>query len=179
MVLTMTGPDETANLVGEITRAYREHADDEARITAVPGQVLGSDIEGQADELADDAARLAALLASFTNEPRRSMDVIAVFRRLSETAASMEAAAAELCRQEWFDLNGEDPEASAAWSGALEGCGPLRAPSSGSLTAGSDRWRSRSPTGSSGPRPHPGPPWRPGHPNHQRKDRTDGLDRSG
>jgi hypothetical protein len=34
----------------------------------------------------------------------------------------MESAAAELRRQEWFDLNdGADPEASAAWSGALEG----------------------------------------------------------
>ena len=50
------------------------------------------------------------------------MDAIAVFRRLSETAASMESAAAELRRQEWFDLDDEaDREASAAWSGALKG----------------------------------------------------------
>jgi len=47
--------------------------------------------------------------------------VIAVFSRLSETAASVESAATELRRQEWFDLDGEaDPEAAATWSGALE-----------------------------------------------------------
>jgi hypothetical protein len=47
----------------------------------------------------------------------------------------MGSAAAELQRQEWFDLDGEaDPEASAAWSDALEGCGPLRAPSNGVAT---------------------------------------------
>ncbi len=68
------------------------------------------------------AAQLGELLAAFTQEPRRSMDVIAVFRRLSETAASVESAATELRRQEWFDLDSEaDPEAAAAWSGALEG----------------------------------------------------------
>jgi hypothetical protein len=40
----------------------------------------------------------------------------------------MAAAAAELRRQEWFDLDAEaDTEASAAWTGALEG---LRAASS-------------------------------------------------
>jgi hypothetical protein len=34
----------------------------------------------------------------------------------------VESAAAELRRQEWFDLDDEaDPEAAAAWSGALEG----------------------------------------------------------
>jgi hypothetical protein len=117
-------PDETANLVAAITQAYRDRADGEAEpgITAVPGRVTGGDIEGQADALADDASRLAALLTAFTQEPRRSMDVIAVFRRLSETAASMESVAVELRRQEWFDLDdSEDPEASAAWSGALEG----------------------------------------------------------
>ena len=114
----MTDPDETANLVDQITGAYREHAAREA----VPGRVLGGDVEGQADALADAAARLAELLAAFGREPRRSLDAIAVFRRLSETAASVESAAAELRRQEWFDLDGEaDPEAAAAWSGALEG----------------------------------------------------------
>ena len=72
--------------------------------------------------MAAAAAQLSELLAAFTQEPRRSMDVIAVFRRLSETAASVESAAAELRRQDWFDLDGEaDPEAAAAWSGALEG----------------------------------------------------------
>ena len=49
-------------------------------VTRVPGQVRGQDIEDQADELADAAARLAELLTAFTQEPRRSMDVIAVFR---------------------------------------------------------------------------------------------------
>lgn len=79
-------------------------------------------MEDQADALAAAAARLGELLAAFTQEPRRSMDVIAVFRRLSETAASVESAAAALRRQEWFDLDADaDPEAAAAWSGALEG----------------------------------------------------------
>jgi len=118
----MTDPAETANLVGEITRAYREHAADEAKIAAVPGQVFGSDLEGQADALADDAARLAGLLAAFGQEPRRSLDAIAVFRGLSRAAESMADAAAELRRQEWFDLDDEaDPEAVAAWEGALDG----------------------------------------------------------
>jgi hypothetical protein len=118
----MTDPAETANLVGEITRAYREHAADEAKIAAVPGQVLGSDLEGQADALADNAARLAGLLAAFGQEPRRSLDAIAVFRGLSRAAESMADAAAELRRQEWFDLDDEaDPEAVAAWEGALDG----------------------------------------------------------
>ena len=68
------------------------------------------------------AARLGELLAAFTREPRRSVDVIAVFRRLGETAASVGSAAAGLRRQEWFDLGGEaDPAAASAWSGALEG----------------------------------------------------------
>ena len=115
----MTEPDETARLVDQITGAYREHA---AGATAVPGRVLGSDVEGQADALADDAARLAELLAAFGQEPRRSLDAIAVFRGLSRAAGSMAAAAAEMRRQEWFDLDDEaDREASAAWTGALEG----------------------------------------------------------
>ena len=91
-------------------------------IVPVPGRVQGSDVEGQADAMADTAARRAELLTAFTQEPRRSMDVIAVFRRLSKTAASMASAAAELRCQGWFDLSdADDPEASAAWSGALEG----------------------------------------------------------
>ena len=76
----MTDPGETANLVGEITEAYRAH------VAAVPGRSLGSDIEGQADALADDSARLAGLLSAFTQESRRSLDAIAVFRALSRSA---------------------------------------------------------------------------------------------
>ncbi|MFZ0186290.1 MAG: hypothetical protein WAL72_05005 [Streptosporangiaceae bacterium] len=45
----MTDPNETANLVGKITQGYREHAAEDAQIVAVPGRVLGSDIEDQAD----------------------------------------------------------------------------------------------------------------------------------
>jgi hypothetical protein len=112
----MTDPSETANLVGEITEAYRAHT------AAVPGRSLGSDIEGQADALADAAARLSGLLSAFTQEPRRSLDAIAVFRALSRSAKSMAAAAAELRRQEWFDLEDDaDPEAAAAWNSALDG----------------------------------------------------------
>ncbi len=118
----MTDPDETARLVGEITAAYRGHAAGEAGIAAVPGRVLGGDVEGQADALADAAGRLAGLLAAFAREPRRSLDAIAVFRGLSRAAESMAAAAAELRRQEWFDLDDEaDPEAAAAWKAALDG----------------------------------------------------------
>lgn len=121
----MTDPNETANLVGQLTQGYREHKAEEAdpEITAVPGRVLGSDIEGQADALADDAERLAALLTAFAKEPGpRSIDAIAVFRGLSRAAESMAAAAAEMRRQEWFDLEDEaDPEAVAAWEAALEG----------------------------------------------------------
>lgn len=121
----MSDPNETANLLGQLAQGYHEHLYASAagpEIIAVPGRVLGGDIEGQADALADDAARLAELLAAFSREPRRSMDAIAVFRGLSHTAESMESAAAELLRQEWFDLDDEaDPEASAAWKAALEG----------------------------------------------------------
>jgi hypothetical protein len=50
------------------------------------------------------------------------MDAIAVFRGLSRAAESMAAAAAELRRQEWFDLEADaEPEAVAAWEDALEG----------------------------------------------------------
>ena len=63
-----------------------------------------------------------SLLAAFAQEPRRSMDAIAVFRGLSRAAESMAAAAAELRRQEWFDLEDDaEPEAIAAWNGVLEG----------------------------------------------------------
>jgi hypothetical protein len=112
-------PGRDRQPLGEITRAYREHAADEARIAAVPGRVLGSDIEGQADALEEAAARLGELLTAFTGEPRRSMDAIAVFRVLSRAADSMRTAADELRRQEWFDL--DDPEAAAAWNSALDG----------------------------------------------------------
>jgi hypothetical protein len=45
-----------------------------------------------------------------------------VFQALSRSAASIADAAAELRRQEWFDLEDEaDPEAAAAWNGALGG----------------------------------------------------------
>jgi len=120
----VSGPNETANLADQLIQGYRERLAEEAgpEIIAVPGRVLGGDIEGQADALADDAARLAELLAGFSQEPRRSMDAIAVFRGLSRAAESMAAAAAELRRQEWFDLEDDaEPEAIAAWNGALEG----------------------------------------------------------
>ena len=112
----MSDPNETANLVGQLAECYREHKAEaaEAEITAVPGRVLGGDIEGQADALADDAERLVALLTAFAREPGpRSIDAMAVFRGLSR--------AAEMRRQEWLDLEaGAEPEAVAAWEGALE-----------------------------------------------------------
>ena len=120
----MTNPDETASLVGQLIQGYREHQAEDAgaAITAVPGRVLGSDIEDQADALADNAVRLAGLLTSFAQESQRSMDAIAVFRGLSRAAGSMAAAAAELRRQEWIDLEDDaEPEALAAWTDALEG----------------------------------------------------------
>jgi hypothetical protein len=56
-------------------------------IVAVPGRVLGSDIEDQADALADGARRLTDLLVAFAREPApRSMDAIAVFHGLSQAA---------------------------------------------------------------------------------------------
>src|SRR5580698_2665256 len=85
----MTDPDEIASLVDQITRGYREHAAEGAEVVAVPGRVLGADIEGQVDALAEAAARLAELLAAFTQEPQRSMDAIAVFRGLSRAAAAL------------------------------------------------------------------------------------------
>jgi hypothetical protein len=114
----MTDPDETASLVGSLIDGYREHAAAER----VPGQVRGQDVEDQAGMLAAAAARLGELLAASGREPRRSMDAIAVFRRLGETAASMGSAAAGLRRQEWSGLEDEaDPEAAAAWKAALDG----------------------------------------------------------
>jgi len=89
-------------------------------------------VEGQADAMEDAAGRLAELLAAFGREPRRSLDAIAVFRGLGRCAESMAAAAAEMRRQEWFDLDDEaDPEAAAAWAEALKG---LRA------AAGTFKW---------------------------------------
>jgi hypothetical protein len=45
-----------------------------------------------------------------------------VFRGLSRAAGSMAAAAAEMRRQEWVVLeDNAEPEAVAAWNGALEG----------------------------------------------------------
>jgi len=45
-----------------------------------------------------------------------------VFRGLSRAAESMAAAAAEMRRPEWLDLEDEaEPEAVTAWEGALEG----------------------------------------------------------
>jgi hypothetical protein len=91
-------------------------------IVPVPGQIRGDDVEDQADELAAAAERLTELLAAFGREPSRSLDAIAVFQGLSRAAGSMEAAAAEMRRQEWVDLeDGAEPEAVAAWNGALEG----------------------------------------------------------
>lgn len=118
----MADPWETANLLGEITAAYRQHAAAETPASAVPGRVLGGDVEGQADALEDAAARLAGLLAALTHEPRRSLDAIAVFRALSRAADSMAASADELLRQEWSGLDADaDPEAAAAWNAALAG----------------------------------------------------------
>ncbi|HET9970349.1 MAG TPA: hypothetical protein VFQ68_19100 [Streptosporangiaceae bacterium] len=116
----MTDPNETADLVSQLIGGYREHAATETGIAAVPGRVLGSDVEGQVDALEDAAARLAELLAEFGREPGRSLDAIAVFRGLSRSAESMGAVAAEMRRQEWVEV-GDDPEAVAAWDGALEG----------------------------------------------------------
>ena len=82
----MSDSNETANLLGQLAQGYHEHLYASAagpEIVAVPGRVIGGDIEGQADALADAAARLAELLAAFSREPRRSMDAIAVFRGLS------------------------------------------------------------------------------------------------
>ena len=77
------------------------------------------------------------LLAAFTQEPRRSMDPLAVFRRLSETAASVSLAAVELRRQEWFDL---DADSCRRWEWRLGR--PRRPPRpllNGSPLARSDR----------------------------------------
>lgn len=116
----MADPNETADLVGQIIRTHREHAAEGAEVAAVPGRVLGSDVEDQADELAAAGARLGDLLNAFTREPGRSLDAIAVFQALSRTAQSVATAAAELRRQEWFDLDEDaEPEAIAAWSDAL------------------------------------------------------------
>ena len=100
----MSDPNETADLAGQLIQGYREHLAEEAgpEIIAVPGRVLSGDIEGQADALADDAARLASLLTEFAQESgQRFLDSIAVFRQLDQAAESIRAAAAELRRQGW------------------------------------------------------------------------------
>ena len=100
----MSDPNETANLVGQLVQGYREHLAEECgpQIAAVPGRVLGGDIEGAADALADDAGRLVGLLSAFAQEPgQRSLDAIAVYRRLSQAMESMAAAATELRRHGW------------------------------------------------------------------------------
>ena len=69
----MTGPDESPvpslnEQADAAAREFRESVPEhgrawmamEAGIAAVPGRVLGADVEGQADELADAAARLVA-----------------------------------------------------------------------------------------------------------------------
>jgi hypothetical protein len=67
----VSDPNETANLLGQLAQGYREHLAEEAgpEIIAVPGRVLSGDIEGRADALEDDAARLAELLTAFAQEP--------------------------------------------------------------------------------------------------------------
>ena len=100
----MTAADETATLAVQPVQGYRERkaADARPKIVAVPGRVLAADIEGQADALADDAARLASLLTEFAQESgQRFLDSIAVFRQLDQAAESIRAAAAELRRQGW------------------------------------------------------------------------------
>lgn len=47
-------------MAAELIHGYREHAVAEAELAVVAGRVLCSDVEGQADALADAAARLAA-----------------------------------------------------------------------------------------------------------------------
>jgi hypothetical protein len=116
----MADPNETANLIGSLIDGYREHAE----LVRVPGQVRGQEVEveDQADTLAADAAGLAALLVAFAQESGRSIDAIAVFRSLSRAAESMADVAAEMRRQGWPVLeDGAEPEAVAAWNGALEG----------------------------------------------------------
>jgi hypothetical protein len=117
-------PGETVGLVDQILGGYREHAAEEAGpvAVAVPGRVTGNDIESQADALEDAAVQLAEMLTAFGREPRRSLDAIAVFRALSRASESLAAAAAEMRRQEWFDLDdAEEPDEAAAWTGALKG----------------------------------------------------------
>jgi hypothetical protein len=108
----------------------------------VPGAVLGNDVEGQADALADAAARLAELLTAFTQEPRRSLDAIAVFQALSRTAASMGAARPPSCAARsgsiWISMGRRirrpRPHGTVPW----RACAPPRARLNGSLPAGSE-----------------------------------------
>lgn len=86
----------------------------------VPGLVQGTDIEHQADDLADAAEHLEGLLAAFAREPSRSLEPIAVFLALARAAGSMADVAAELRRQEWVEV-GTEPESMKAWDDALVG----------------------------------------------------------
>jgi hypothetical protein len=125
----------TADLVEAITRSHRAQKDAEPEpAEGQPPAAGGSDVEAQADALADDAARLGELLTAFTSQPRRSLDAIAVFRDLSQAAGSIAGAAAELRRQEWFDL--DDDEGRDAWDAALAG---LRA-AEGTFAWAADGW---------------------------------------
>ena len=120
----MTDPNETANLVGQLTQGYREHKAEEAGPGSPPYPAGSSAATSRARPTRWPMTLPAwpSLLAAFAQEPQRSMDVIAVFRGLSRAAESMAAAAAELRRQEWFDLEDDaEPEAIAAWNGVLEG----------------------------------------------------------
>jgi hypothetical protein len=137
----MTDPDKTADLVDQIARGYREHAAEDAEITAVPGRVLGSDIEDQADALADGARRLTDLLTAFAQEPApRSMDAIAVFHGLSQAAESMAAAAASCAARSGSTLR-TAPKQRPSRRGMTRSraFGTPRAPSTGLPLAGSDQ----------------------------------------
>lgn len=92
----------------------------EIEIVPVPGKVRHDDVEDQADALADAAERLLTLLSAYAAEPKRSMDVIAVFRGLQKASASMAAVAAGMRVQEWVEVS-DNPESVAAWDGALAG----------------------------------------------------------
>jgi hypothetical protein len=70
---------------------------DKPHLTAVPGRVLGSDIEDRAAELAAAAAALAEVVAAAEREPRPlQVDAAAVARHLSRAVGWMADAAAGL-----------------------------------------------------------------------------------
>lgn len=84
--------------------------------------VQGKDVEAQTDAMADAAGQMAGLLTRFARAPgRRSMDSIAVFHGMSRAVEALSAAAAELRRQEWLDLDDEEhPEFAARWAQTQE-----------------------------------------------------------